>query len=327
MHSHVPGFFISQKGDMNASLDTHLECLRSAIHQHKQKPPVPLEKPPTLSHGWLLPWLLAADDFLWQRWGHWHETMCARQIIAPIPNIEWARHDAGLKMLDRSLSAISKYGDWRGWGNWSAFDYFLDWLLYGFGHKGQPQPPHERQEYQGASDRLYQVFNLETLLAYPHDYFGDILAENQHGRHLGFFPTPMQISEFMALMTLGGGDARTKTVLDPCVGTGRMLLAASNHSYRLYGCDINPTVIKVTLVNGFLYAPWLVRRLPFLDAALADPARSHEVSDSIAHQSPAQLHCTEHDAAVQWQFEPIKKRRNSANAAEPVEQEALLPGL
>jgi hypothetical protein len=45
---------------------------------------------------------------------------------------------------------------------------------------------------------------VETLLAYPHDYFGDILAENQHGRHLGFFPTPMQVSEFMALMTLGG---------------------------------------------------------------------------------------------------------------------------
>jgi hypothetical protein len=61
---------------------------------------------------------------------------------------------------------------WRGWGNWSAFDYFLDWLLYGFGHKGQPQPPEEKNEYQGAGDRLYQIFNVETLLAYPHDYFG-----------------------------------------------------------------------------------------------------------------------------------------------------------
>jgi hypothetical protein len=92
----------------------------------------------------LLPWLLAADDFLWQRWRHWHETMCAHaRIIAPIPKIQWARNDAGFKMLDRSLNAISKYGDWRGWGNWSAFDYFLDWLLYGFGHKGQPQPPEE----------------------------------------------------------------------------------------------------------------------------------------------------------------------------------------
>jgi hypothetical protein len=226
-------------------------------------------------------------------------------------------------MLDRSLSAITKYGGWRGWGNWSAFDYFLDWLLYGFGHSGQQEQPTERQEHQGASDRLYQVFNLETLLAYPHDYFGEILAENQHGRHLGFFPTPMHVSEFMALMTLGGSDARTKTVMDPCVGTGRMLLAASNHSYRLYGCDINPTVIKVCLVNGYLYAPWLVRPFPFLDAALVDPAQSPEVSETIARQAPLQLHCTEHDAQEQWQFEPIKKRRNR-ESPEPVEQDALL---
>jgi len=308
---------------MNPSLDSNLEHLRSAIHQHKPKQPAPLENSPKLSHGWLLPWLLASDDFLWQRWRHWYETMSAGRIIAPIPQIQWASNDAGFKMLDRSLTAISRYGDWRGWGNWSAFDYFLDWLLYGFGHKGQPRPPEEKNEYEGASDRLYQVFNLETLLAYPHDYFGDILAENQHGRHLGFFPTPMHVSEFMALMTLGGSDARTKTVMDPCVGTGRMLLAASNHSYRLYGCDINPTVIKAALINGFLYAPWMVKPFPFLDAALTDPERSPEVSEFMAQQAPVQLHCTEHDAAMQWKFEPIKKRRNR-ESPEPVEQDALL---
>ncbi len=305
-------------------IDTNLKHLRDAISGHKPRQPKPLKTSPRLSHGWLLPYLLWADNFLWQRWEHWFETMSGQRIIAPIPKIEWARNEAGFKMLDRSLSAISKYGDWRGWGNWSAFDYFVDWLLYGFGHKGQPEPPQEREEYQGASDRLYQVFNLETLLAYPHDYFGEILAENQHGRHLGFFPTPIEVCELMARMTVSEGDARTKSVMDPCVGTGRMLLAASNYSYRLYGCDINPTVIKVTLVNGFLYAPWLVRPFPFLDAALTDPACSPGVSESIARQAPAQLHCTEHDAAMQWHFEPIKKRRKSA---EPVEQGALLLSL
>jgi hypothetical protein len=323
----VSGFFVSQKGNMNASIDTNLEYLRGVILQHQPKQPAPLEKPPKLSHGWLLPYLLAADEFLWQRWRHWFETASAKQVIALIPQIQWARNEAGFKMLDRSLSAISKYGDWGGWGSWSAFDYFLDSLLYGFGHQSQPQPPEEKDEYQGASARLYQVFNLETLLAYPYDYFGEILAENQHGRHLGFFPTPMEVCQLMALMTLGGSDARTKSVMDPCVGTGRMLLAASNHSYRLYGCDINPTVIKVTVVNGYLYAPWLVRPFPFLDAALADPAQSPDVSESTARQAPLQLHCTEHDAAMQWQFEPIKKRRQSAESSEPVEQGALLLGF
>src|SRR5436190_11411552 len=176
---------------MNSPLHTHLSALRNTISQAKPRQPKPLEKSPELHHGWLLPYLLAANEFLWQRWHHWFETMSAQKLIGQIPQIGWARNDAGFKMLDRSLSCISKYGDWRGWGNWSAFDYFMDWLLYGFGHKGQPEPPQERDEYQGASDRLYQVFNLETLLAYPYDYFGDILAENHHGRHVGFFPTPM----------------------------------------------------------------------------------------------------------------------------------------
>jgi hypothetical protein len=48
------------------------------------------------------------------------------------------------------------------------------------------------------------------------------------------------------------------------------------------------------------------------------------LSESIAQQAPAQLHRTEHDAAVQWKFEPIKKRRLSD---EPVEEGALLLGL
>ena len=306
--------------------DTNLARLRNTIGQHKPKQPVVLEKSPQLFHGWLLPCLLATDEFLWRRWKHWQETMVAHKIIAPIPQIHWARNDAGFKMLDRSLTAVSKYGDWRGWGSWSAFDYFMDWLLFGLGHTGQPKLPEEIDEYKGASDRLYQVFNLETLLAYPHDYLGEILAENHHGRHLGFYPTPMEVSELMAAMTIGDEDARTKSVMDPCVGTGRMLLCASNHSYRLYGCDINPTVIKATIINGFLYAPWLVRPFPFLDAALTDPAKSSLVSDSLADQAPNHLHHTEHDPDQQWKFEPIKKRR-IRKLPEPEPSEALLLNL
>jgi hypothetical protein len=309
---------------MNASLDTHLEHLRHAIQQHKPKQPVSLEKSPKLSHGWMLPYLLASDEFLWQRWRHWFETMSEQKVIASIPQIRWARNQAGFKMIEHSLTAVSKYGDWRGWGSWSAFDYFMDWLLYGFGHQGRTHLPEEKDEYQGASDRLYQVFNLETLLAYPYDYFGEILAENRHGRSLGFYPTPMDVCELIVRMIIGEGDARAKSVMDPCVGTGRMLLSASNYSYRLYGCDINPTVIKATLINGFLYAPWMVKPFPFLDRALTDPAQSPALSESMAQQAPLQLHCTEHDAAMQWQFEPIKKRRK---AAEPVEQDALLLSL
>jgi len=287
-----------------------LTVLRQNISQAKPRTPKPLGAPPTFQHGWLLPFLLLAEDALWGRWNHWHEMMLAGRIIGSIPVINWESNPAARRMLEASLNSITQHGSWQGWGSWQVFDYFMDWLLYGLGHSGQPQPPEEPLGCSGASDRLYQVFNLETLLAWPHDYLGEILAENRHGQHLGFYPTPMEVARMMAAMTVGGEDARCKSVCDPCVGTGRMLLAASNHSYRLYGCDLNPTVLKATLVNGYLYAPWLVKPFPFLDPHNCNPAASQAGSDSIIQQAcPEQLSLTEHDLDTQGRFEPIKKRR------------------
>jgi hypothetical protein len=301
---------------VNPNNTSNLDVLRRMIQQAPLKEPRELDRELDLQHGWLLPYLLETDDFLWGRWHHWFETASAKKVIAQIPQIEWQRNDMGFKMLNRSLSVITRYGDWRGWNSWAAFDYFMDWLLFGLGHKGQTELPEEKDEYRGACGRLYQVFTLETLLAWPHDYFGDILAENHHGRHLGFFPTPMELCQLMAQMNCGGEDARTKSVCDPCVGTGRMLLAASNYSYRLFGADVNPTVIKATLINGFLYAPWLVRPFTFLDAGHS-AQQSEEVSNAIVDQG--QVQGTVHDAVEQWRFEPIKKRRKATEIGSPQE--------
>ncbi len=104
------------------------------------------------------------------------------------------------------------------------------------------------------------------MLLWPHDYFGDLLCESSYGKQQGFYPTPHHICEFMTQMVCDEKlDIRTETVLDPCVGTGRMLLHASNHSLRLFGMDIDSTLCKATLVNGYCYAPWMVRPIPWLD--------------------------------------------------------------
>jgi hypothetical protein len=128
-------------------------------------------------------------------------------------------------MLERSLDCIPRIGFWQTWGSWDYFRYFLDWLLYGFGHAGHPEVPKEPGGCEGASDRLYQVFDLGELLLWPFDYFGDLLAEASYGQGQGFFPTPLHICEMMVQVSFGSEDGRLKTTLDPCVGTGRMLLA------------------------------------------------------------------------------------------------------
>jgi hypothetical protein len=104
------------------------------------------------------------------------------------------------------------------------------------------------------------------------------------------------------------GDAREKPVCDPCVGTGRMLLAASNYSYRLYGCDIDGTVIKATLINGYLYAPWLVKPFPFLDRANLDPAQTIKISNMLARQQ-SDYHKNTIPEPDGREFAPIKKRK------------------
>lgn len=249
---------------MNPHLDRNLSALRSVISSAKPKKELIGDLKRDLKPGWLLPYLLETDMMLWQRWDHWAETMQAGRILdETIPPIHWTPHgnDPARKMLERCLDCVTRYGSWRGWSSWQYMDFFLDWLLYGFGYiKTPPEEPHG---CDGASMRLYQMFSLETLLAYPNDYFGDILAENCHGKQNGFFPTPMDIVCMMVKMQMDTGeDMRCKTVCDPCTGTGRMLLYAGEFSYRLYGNDIDRTVIKCTIINGYLFVPWLAKPFP-----------------------------------------------------------------
>lgn len=214
-----------------------------------------------LERGWMLDYILTADELFWGRWEYWAKLkMSARLPPDPIPRIEFwdAPHTRVWKMLEKSLNAISNTGEWMSWSSYIYFDYFLDWCLWGMGCPIQKECPKEPRGCEGASDRLYQIFNCAAMILYPYDYFGAILSECAHGRHNGFFPTPHHLIKFMVKMTFGDGDNRLKSVHEPCMGTGRMLMEASNYSLCLSGMDKDLTVYKATLVNGYLYAPWLV---------------------------------------------------------------------
>jgi N-6 DNA Methylase len=289
-----------------------------------------------LAHGWMLPLLLHMDDCLWGRWDYWASCYEGPQLPEqPIPPIELLPfpHAATRKMLEASLDCIPQHGSWQTWGGWGYVDFFFSWLLFGLGHKGQSELPPEPTGCAGASGRLFQVYCLDAMLLWPHDYFGSLLAESSYGKSQGFYPTPHHICEFIARMLCDDGrDMRTETVCDPCVGTGRMLLHASNHSLRLYGMEIDATLCKATLANGYLYMPWAVRPIPWLDPALAALERIAEdtnlgqevaapLSDRMAEAAPPQAHAylaeTEHDAAGQAQVAPLLKRRRRPTRAQP----------
>jgi len=104
----------------------------------------------------------------------------------------------------------------------------------------------------------------------------------------------------MAQMVYGQGDQRATTVCDCCLGTGRMLLAASNYSMRLYGQDIDGLVLKIAKINGALYAPWLCwplrdevweRFVPLEVVAVV--ARTAELVDEVARAGAELVHPAE----------------------------------
>ena len=307
---------------------THIAELRHRFDGFTVKTPDPNLRR-ELNHGWMLPMLLHLDEWLWGRWNYWADLYCAEKLPqAAIPRIPFldVPHTATRKMVEKSLDCIPSHGSWQTWGSWQYVSFFLAWLLFGFGHKGQQEIPPEPPGCEGASLRLYQTFCLDAMLLWPHDYFGSLLAESAYGRRQGFYPTPHNVCEMMTRMLFDEArDHRAETMLDPCVGTGRFLLHASNFTLRLYGMDIDPVLCQATLVNGYLYMPWAVRPVPWLDHDLAYLEQSSNkeaqvatecaarLSDRMVETAPPQaesyLKDSVHDTDAQPRFSPLLKRK------------------
>jgi hypothetical protein len=237
-----------------------------------------------LKHGWHLPYLMQIDELTWGRWNYWYQCMTCDPTQLPkdpIPQIIFSEaQQVPRKEVEKWLNAVPDYGSWVGWSSSENFLYFIDWMLYGFGCPLVKTLPKEPSP--GASMRLYQLVDLWPLMLWPNDYLGDILADSGYGKRQGFYPTPMNVVALMTQMTMGDAqqnakssatDMRLKTVMDPCVGTGRFSLAASNYSLCLYAVDIDVLMVKATLLNMYLYAPWGARSIP----------QSGDLSNGIRH--------------------------------------------
>lgn len=220
------------------------------------------------TRGWLRPYLLLLDEMFIKRWDYWLKIVDAGKVIdEPIPQIKWT---GGNEEPRKNLQACIDYC--RNRSRWNAFNLFVEWLLFGF---GDPTAKETFKAEQDVSAFWYKTFNLGLLLKYPHDYLGEYAAELYGGgKHnpTAYFPTPMQVSVMMAMMVLGEAD-KTASVCDPCVGSGRLLLAASNYSLNLYGVDIDYNIVNVCKANMWMYVPWCVFRPKIEGLTPAEPMK------------------------------------------------------
>ena len=196
------------------------------------------------------------------RWSYYFRQIDANGITDEnIPQIEFfgattSAAAPGLKMLEKIISEIEHLAS-----SWNIFGDFVDWLAFALGVSNQKSRFNDKVQ-----EHLYRNFDASKLLIAPSDYLGHLYSESKVNRHnkTGFYPTPSAVVECMVRMVFPDLSHVSKfdTVNDCCVGTGRMLLHASNYSLRLSGQDIDPICVKICLINGALYAPWMAFPFP-----------------------------------------------------------------
>jgi len=230
--------------------------------------------------GWCLPYLLALDAIDTEieaeglrfkgtgRWRYWFDVIeYANEhdslLPDPIPQVQF--QNAPAPQDARHIKSVLNVYVHAGLGGYEdAWIAFTCWLLRGFGRRGLEAKVEAIPEE--IRDRWYRQFNLAHLLHSPVDWSAFVLQGGLTGQEksrwastTGFFSTPMHICTAMAMMLMPmDEDPRVASVCDPCMGTGSMLLAASNYSLRLYGQDIVPELCLATELNGWLWIPWLV---------------------------------------------------------------------
>jgi hypothetical protein len=238
--------------------------LAAHLGRHARLPRLGDAIPPWRYRGWLLPYVVAlhaAVSAVADRWGYHLRTLDAGRLLdGPIPQIAFGPADVQVfHLLDSWTRLVG-----RDCGGWGDFRTLIDWLCWSLALAGE-QPLLS----DDVSERLYRGVDLGPLLERPHDYLGEYVARRRSNgwNPAGFYPTPHPVVECMVRVMMhdaarDGRDPRTLSVCDPCVGSGRMLLHASNFSLHLFGQDIDPLAVAMCKVNGALYAPWLAFPLP-----------------------------------------------------------------
>ena len=187
------------------------------------------------------------------RWQWWSLVLMTKRLPPlPYPKIDFADSLADHALPMRMLRECLQPHDAR-------FEDFIEWLLCCFG------VPDVREVPKRASPSIIKhwesTFALKVMMDTPGDWLGaiyesDFVSKGTRDRS-GFFTTPPSICRLLAEISLK--DAKlTDSLNEPCCGSGRILLYASNYLLNLSGVDINPLLVKIATVNAWLYAPSIV---------------------------------------------------------------------
>lgn len=239
-------------------------------------------------HGWLLPYLYGIDAHTNKRWEFWVKANRVKEsslveffgkgltekflsenlYCHSYPVIDF--NESGI--VSNYLMSVLKLIMQNGTSLQEATNYFLSWLLYGFGHELFCDRPKLNSTYN-CEVKLYQYVDLFPLLYYPADYWSKIMADvfpMKQNQATGFFPTPASISKMMTMIVMPEcSDSfvtpHIQNMGEPSCGTGTMVLEYSNSGGMCIGTvELQEIIAKTFLVNCYLYNPQYARPIWYL---------------------------------------------------------------
>lgn len=115
----------------------------------------------------------------------------------------------------------------------------------------------ENEDIRG---KLIEAYDVKVVQSERYDHLGDLYLENVIGEYEAkkrkLYFTPHSVADALARMTLEGNTKKQPNVLDPAVGSGRLLMAAHAHcpDARLYGVDNSLALVRTAFTNAAIHS-------------------------------------------------------------------------
>jgi hypothetical protein len=230
--------------------------LRNMLVQAIEKHPLYISPPEdpesSMYFGWNRGIALKLETSIRGRWITWLSTISAGSLSESILIPDCSLSDqTSSPDVRKMLNDCMEFAKWEG----IRVDAFLDWIGYSLGISWFKKPKISQKIWA----KWYETFDIGLMFLYPSDYLSSFLTEHGCSGIAGYFPSPLSVTTLLNKLVGqedNNSNNRTESVYEPCLGAGAMLLPSS--SLNLTGTDINPTMVKASAIQAFLYAPWLL---------------------------------------------------------------------
>ncbi len=108
-------------------------------------------------------------------------------------------------------------------------------------------------------DKVIELYDYKLLKSDYYDHLGDIYLEkivsSSEAKSRGQFFTPHHVGKMMAEMTIDKTDEKIN-ILDPCVGSGRLLMEAYKQAPNatFFGVDLDLRMVRIAMTNFAIHS-------------------------------------------------------------------------